>query len=101
MKLWAVVYDEHYLKYCILNHVEESQEIFQQFLKEIGTPMICFDVPTVPFESNYIFYKEVPSGSCVTLHTPKAYAAVIRRKLYKDSDEKPDKSRRSSSCSII
>ena len=101
MKVWALVYDEHYLKYCITTHQEESQEIFQSFLKDIGTPCIAFQKPSQQPESNYVSYKEVPNGSCIRLYTVKEYAAVIRRKLYPESDERQDKSRRSSSCSLM
>lgn len=101
MKLWALVYDEHYLKYCLTSHQEESQSSLQAFLKHIGTPSIVFQEPTQQPESNYVSYKEVPQSSCVRLYTPKAYALVIRRKLYPESEEKADKSRRSSSCVIL
>jgi len=101
MKLWALVYEEHYIKYCLMHHQAENDEIFQAFLKEIGTPSLTVGKPKEPLESNYMLFKEAPIGSCIRLHTPQEYATVIRRELYPESDEKPDKSRRTSSCSIM
>ena len=101
MKLWVLVYEEHYIKFCFQNNLTENDELFQRFLKEIGTPAIMFQEPNQKQESNYMVYKEVPSGSCIRFHTPEIYARVIRQNLYIDSNEKQDKSRRTSSCSIV
>ena len=101
MKLWALIYEEHYIKYCLISHQTENNEVFQGFLKTIGTPSLAFEKPKEPLESNYMLYKEVPDGTCVRLRTTQEYATVIRQKLYPESNEKPDKSRRSSSCTLM
>ena len=99
--MWALVYEEHYIKYCLMHHQAENDGTFQAFLKEVGTPSLSFAKPAEGLESNYMLYKEAPLGSCIRLRTPQEYATVIRRKLYPESDEKPDKSRRTSSCSLM
>ncbi len=101
MKIWVLVYKEHYEKYCELHELVLSNAAFQAFLKEIGTPSLCFHNPKQIEESNYLSYEEVPEGSCITLRIPQAYVAVVHEKLFPVSHEKPDKSRRSSSCSIV
>ena len=101
MKLFALVYKEHYEKYCELHGLTMNNPALQAFLKDIGVPSICFQKPSQIEESNYVSYDEVPEGSCVRLLQPNLYTAVIHEKLFPVSHEKPDKSRRSSSCAIV
>ncbi len=101
MKVWALVYKEHYERYCELHQLQVGDAALQAFLKEIGAPSLCFHTPRGVEESNYVSYQEVPGGSCITLRIPHTYVAVVHEKLFPASQEKPDKSRRSSSCSIV
>lgn len=98
---WVLVYKEHYDKYREIHQLEESVSTFQAFLKDIGTPSLVFQKPTKVEESNYVSYVQAPQGSCIRLRTSQNYAAVLHEKLFPASNEKQDKSRRSSSCTIV
>lgn len=101
MKLFVLVYKEHYEKYRELHNLKESTQSLQLFLKEIGTPLLSVGLPRVPPESNYVYYQEVPDGSCIRVLQPYEYVAVIHAKLFVTSRENQDKSRRGSSCVVI
>lgn len=101
MKLWVLVYDEHYEKFLSLQHLEKNGESFQVYLKEIGTPSLAFQKPTGVLQTNYIEYKEVPIGSCVRLRTSEKYVAVVHKVLYPELRQREDKSRRSTSCVVV
>lgn len=101
MKLFALVYKEHYEKFCELRTLDDSDTTLQLFLKEIGTPSLCADKPNRSVESNYVLYKSIPDGSCIRLRLPYEYVAVIHAKLFQVSREPLDKSRRGSSCVLI
>ena len=101
MKIFVLVFQEHYLKFCELHKVSQTELSFQQFLSEIGTPSLFFQCPTTTFDSNYVSYKEVPPGSCIRLRLPEEYIATIHAKLFQTSCEPQDKSRRGSSCVIV
>jgi hypothetical protein len=101
MKLWVLVYEEHYQRYKEYYGLEESIQSFQRFLKEIGTPSLQFNQPAMKEQSNYLKYLEVPEASCIRLRKPEEYVAVLHESLFQGRHEKQDKSRRSSSCSIV
>lgn len=101
MNLWVLVYAEHYEKFRQIHRLEKSEASLQRFLREIGTPLVVTSKPFLKEESSYMEYLQVPKGSCVFLRRPQAYAQVVRERLFPDAHEKQDKSRRSSSCSII
>ena len=101
MKLWVVVYEEHYAKFCDLRALSQSEESFRSFLKDIGTPSLSFQPRTEAPESNYVSYKEAPQGSCVRLRVPDDYVTTIHETLFQTSHEKEDKSRRTSSCVLV
>jgi len=95
MKLWVLVQEEHYAKYCEHHSLSQSEESFRSFLKDIGTRSLSFQPRT---ESNY---KEVPQGSCVRLRLEGDYVGIFHKKLFQDLCEKGDKSQRRTSCSIV
>ena len=101
MKAFVLVYTEHYEKFCELHTIPQTDTSFQQFLTVIGTPSLSFQLPEKQAESNYVFYKEVPPGSCIRLRLPEEYVATIHEKLFQTSHKKEDKSRRGSSCVIV
>jgi hypothetical protein len=101
MKAFVLVYNEHYGKFCEVHSLSDTQESFQRFLKEIGTPSVQFQSVITMEESNYMGYKEVPEGTCLRLRQPHEYVAVVHEKLFQTSREKEDKSRRGSSCVIV
>jgi hypothetical protein len=101
MIAWVLVYKEHYERFLEAKGSSPSAETFKRFLSEIGTPSLVFQPPTLTEESNYVSYKEAPEGSCIRLRTSHEYTAVLHQKLFPASHEKQDKSRRSSSCSIV
>lgn len=101
MKLFVLIYQEHYERYRELNSLGDSEQSFQRFLKEIGTPALSFSQSGMKEQSNYMSFLEVPAGSCVRLRKPEEYVAVLHECLFRGRHEKQDKSRRSSSCSIV
>jgi hypothetical protein len=101
MKLYVLVYEEHYTKYLDLHTLLEGTASLQSFLRDIGTASIAFQRPLHNLDSNYVSFKEVPMGSCVRLWQPHQYVDIIHEKLFVDSHEKEDKSRRRSSCVIV
>ena len=101
MKLWVLVYEEHYEKFLALHQQEKTNESFQQYLKEIGTPCFFFQKPTEVLQSNYIHYKEVPQGTCIRRRRSEEYVAIVHKVLYPELRQREDKSRRSSSCAIL
>jgi len=101
MKLWVVVYEEHYAKFCDLRALSQSEESFRTFLKDIGTPSLSFQPHTEASESNYVSYKEAPQGSCVRLRLQGDYVGIVHKKLFQALCEKSDKSQRGTSCSIV
>jgi hypothetical protein len=98
---WALVYDEHYQRFCELNVKSDDLDTFQQFLKEIGTPSLLFQTPNERKVATSVVYKQVPYSSCIRLHTPENYAAVVHKTLYPKLREKQDKSERSNSCTVM
>lgn len=101
MKTWVVVYQEHYLKYLESNVLNDSQTSFQSFCKDIGTVSLWFEKPQQQYlDMPYIRIKEVPAGTCIRLRTSDEYRLVVQEKLFPRRNSQ-DKSRRSSSCSII
>lgn len=98
---WVVVYKEHYDKYRDVHQLEETVSTFQVYLKDIGTPSLVFQKPPKTEESNYVSYVQAPESSCIRLRTSQDYVAVLHEKLFPASNEKQDKSRRTSSCSIV
>lgn len=101
MTLWVLVYMEHYQQYREKYSVPETEVSLQQFLKEIGTPLLVSSKPTLVEESSYMSYIEVPKGTCIRLRGANQYALLVRERLFQEAHEKQDKSRRSSSCSIV
>lgn len=101
MKLFVLVHQEHYEKYCEKEGLKDSAKTFQAYLKDIGTPSITFQSKSEQIESNYLSYKEVPDGSCIRFRLHAEYVAIIHQKLFQESHERPDKSRRGSSCCIV
>ncbi len=97
MKIWVLVYDEHFSKYLDTKHLETSVETFQSFLKDIGTVSIQFQEPKQP-DIGYIQYKRVPPGTCIRLHTEDEYRKKIYDTLFRST---MDKSRRANSCTIV
>jgi hypothetical protein len=95
MKLWVLVQEEHYAKYCEHHTLSQSEESFRTFLKDIGTRSLSFQPRT---ESNY---KEAPQGSCVRLRLEGDYVGIVHKKLFQALCEKGDKSQRGTSCSIV
>jgi hypothetical protein len=95
MKLWVLVQEEHYAKYCEHHTLYQSEESFRTFLKDIGTRSLSFQPRT---ESNY---KEAPQGSCVRLRLEGDYVGIVHKKLFQALCEKGDKSQRGTSCSIV
>jgi hypothetical protein len=94
MKLWVLVYDEHYSKYLDTNHLEKSADSLRAFLSTIGTSHIAFQEPT-----NGLRFLEPPSGSCIRLRTPEQYVKIVHETLFQSGPQ--DKSERSSSCVIV
>jgi hypothetical protein len=101
MILWVTVYREHYERFLEVMGLTDTKDAFKRFLSEIGTPFLSFQKPVKVEDSNSVSYKEVSEGSCIRLRTAPAYTAVLHQKLFSASHEKQDKSRRSSSCSIV
>jgi hypothetical protein len=98
MKLWVLVQEDHYAKYCERHTLSQSEESFRTFLKDIGTPSLSFQPRTETPESNY---KEAPQGSCVRLRLQGDYVGIVHKKLFQALCEKGDKSQRGTSCSIV
>ena len=101
MKLWVLVDQEHYAKYCELHAFSQTDTSFQKYLREIGTPSIQFESSRDSGFVKGVFRKEVPQGSCIRLWQTHEYIAVVHEKLFQVPHEKEDKSRRSNSCSIV
>ena len=91
MHLTVHLVEDDFTQYLTLRNVPNRPETFQQFLKTVGTTQILIGSPKESFVS-------VPSGSCIRLRTQESY-----RKAFLDAlpPEKEDKSRRSSSCSVM
>lgn len=98
---WVLVYDEHYQKYCEKICKPNDLDTFQLFIKEIGTPSLLYQTPKERKVASSVAYRQVPYSSCIRLHTPEQYEAVVHKTLYPELREKQDKSTRSSSCTIV
>ena len=98
--MWAYVSDPDFLLFLGTRNLKNSPEVFQLFLKEIGTTDLKWTKDqkdkTVP--SCLSQYVRVPPGSCIRLRTPEEYAKVV---AFQFPREKQDKSHRSSSCTIV
>ena len=101
MRLFVLVNQEHFEKFCELHNISHSDVSLQIFLKEIGTPCLRFQPLDLSEKSNYMAFKEVPTGSCIRLRLQEEYVATIHKKLFQASYEKSDKSQRGNSCSIV
>ncbi len=101
MLAWVLVYDEHYRKYCEKKACPHDLDSFQRFLKEIGTPSLFFQPPAQRVVQSGVSYRQVPLGACIRLRLPEDYTSVVHESLYPELRDKPDKSRRSSSCTIV
>jgi hypothetical protein len=88
MKVWVVFEDSVFQNYLYQTNKPNCPETFQTYLREIGTPEISFQQ-----KASYV---EVPAGSCIRLRSLESYEAVKQLHI-----EKPDKSRRTSSCTIV
>ena len=95
---YVLYHDEHYKMYLEKQGTRDTTDSFRCFLKEIGTTSLLFERP-MPDHTRV--YHQVPSSTCIRLRTPQDYVAVVHEKLVEASREKQDKSRRSSSCSIV
>lgn len=101
MKLFALVYQEHYAKYCERHTLSQTDSSFQDFLKEIGTPSLSFQPRKDAELLKDVSYNEVPPGSCIRLRLQGDYVGTVHKKLFEVSYEKADKSERGNSCSIV
>lgn len=86
--------DTHYKDFLHKRNLSDTIDSFRLFLKEIGTSSLLFERPIPDCER---VYHQVPSSTCIRLRTIEDYNLVVHTMLY----EKPDKSRRSSSCCIV
>ncbi len=91
MKLFVHLIDEDFTRYLTLRNVPNCPETFQQFLKTVGTTQISVGSR----EGSFVL---VPSGSCIRLRTQESYQKTLDELT---PVEKPDKSRRSSSCCVM
>jgi hypothetical protein len=91
MKLFVFLREDDFEIFLSLTNLPNSPETFQRFLKTVGTTQIAFS------QKNEFFFS-VPPGSCVRLRTEDDYIDAIHTLLPRD---KEDKSRRSSSCTIV
>ena len=101
METWVLVYDEHYRKYCDKRCCPHDLDSFQWFLRDIGTPSLSFQKPHQHIVQTAVSYRQVPLGTCIRLRGPEDYTSVVHKNLYPELREKQDKSRRSSSCTIM
>lgn len=90
--MWAYVIDSDFLQFTITRNLPNCPETFQLYLKEVGTSDLQMKKPIRPW------YEKVPPGSCIRLRTPEEYVRVVTTMMPR---EKPDKSRRSSSCCVM
>lgn len=98
--MWAYVYDPDFLQFLSARNLKNSPEVFQLFLKEIGTTDLKWSKQQkekIP-PSCVSQYVRVPPGSCLRLRTSEEYAKVVASQFPR---EKQDKSRRSSSCTVM
>lgn len=98
--MWVYVSDPDFLLFLSTRNLKNSPEVFQLFLKEIGTTDVKWtkDQKEKSVSSCVSQYVRVPPGTCIRLRTPDDYARVIASQF---KPEKQDKSRRSSSCTIV
>ena len=89
MKLSILLIESDFLEFLRLRNLPNCPESFQTFLKVVGTTQISF----APSNSQFV---QVPVGSCIRLRTQGDYSEILLA-----LQEKPDKSRRTSSCSIV
>lgn len=75
MKLRAYISPVLYKQFCRVNWLEDNQDSIRRFLREIGTHSIGFQ----DLSGNE--YQDVPSGTCVRLHTPDTYGVLSTRYL--------------------
>ncbi len=61
MQLFAFVRVSQYQEFLTKESLQDTRESFQQFLKQVGTTSIRFNI------DESADYKKVPSGSCVRL----------------------------------
>ena len=92
MKLWAIVSTDAFQVYLDHSNLPNCPATLQKYLYEIGTPSISFQAPLTK-ETDYI---EVPQGSCIKLRTEDQYNLHASHLT-----PKQDKSRRTSSCTIV
>ena len=95
MKVWALVHQDHYAKYCERHTLSQTDSSLQQFLSDIGTPSLSFQ------PLNDASFKEVPVGSCIRLRLQGDYSESVHKKLFQALCENGDKSQRATSCSIV
>lgn len=91
MKLFVLLKDSDFQTFLQITNLPNCPETFQKFLKTVGTTQISF-------HKQNDFFVSVPPGSCVRLRTEEDYEYTV---LSCKPREKQDKSRRSSSCSIV
>ena len=91
MKTFVTIENEHFMKFLEVHRLANSPENFQLFLSEIGVTTISF---TKPLDASI----EVPSGSCIRLHTPETYQLCVEEKLKKQ--EQTASLPRTNSCTI-
>lgn len=91
MKLFALFHEIDFSLFLEVRNLPNCPETFQRFLKDIGTTQISFQASTSSF-------LEVPPGSCVRLRGEKDYLLAMAKLV---PHEKQDKSRRTSSCTIV
>jgi hypothetical protein len=91
MKLFVLFHEVDFVLFLELLNLPNCPETFQRFLKDIGTTQISFQ----PSTSSFL---EVSPGSCIRLRAEKDYVLAIAKLV---PHEKQDKSRRTSSCTIV
>ncbi len=87
--MYVLLNDNDFLEFLRLRNLPNCPESFQIFLKVVGTTQISFQIKDTSFV-------QVPEGSCIRLRSQGDYDSIVMR-----VHDKPDKSRRSSSCTIV